>query len=117
MQEALIQIWRDLPAYRPHGSFRAWMLKVAPDNARKHYRKKRVQTVPPEVAAEVSGNAEGPTETVERAEESQRLRRALGLLTTDHREVLILRYYNEFTVPEIEMVPACREGTDPNRVR
>lgn len=28
VQEALIQIWRDLPSYRPFGSFRAWMLKI-----------------------------------------------------------------------------------------
>ena len=46
MQEALIQIWRDLRSYRPYGSFKAWMLKITLNKARKHYRKKRVQTVP-----------------------------------------------------------------------
>ena len=68
MQETLIQIWRDLRSYRPYGSFKAWMLKITLNKARKHYRKKRVQTVPLEMATEVSGNAEMPEETVEREE-------------------------------------------------
>ena len=45
-----------------------------------------------------------------------RLRQALDLLTTDHREVLILRYYNELTVPEIAKVLGCREGTIKSRL-
>ena len=116
MQEALIQIWRDLRSYRPYGSFRAWMLKITLNKARKHYRKKRVPTVPLETAIEVSGNAERPEETVEREEQTHRLRQALDLLTTDHREVLILRYYNELTVPEIAKVLGCREGTIKSRL-
>ena len=116
MQEALIQIWRDLRSYRPYGSFKAWMLKIMLNKARKHYRKKRVPTVPLETAIEVSGNAEWPEETVEREEQTHRLRQALDLLTTDHREVLILRYYNELTVPEIAKVLGCREGTIKSRL-
>ena len=116
MQEALIQIWRDLHSYRPYGSFKAWMLKITLNKARKHYRKKRVETVPLETATEVSGNAERPEEIVEREEQTHRLRQALDLLTTDHREVLILRYYNELTVPEIAKVLGCREGTIKSRL-
>ena len=116
MQEALIQIWRDLRSYRPYGSFKAWMLKIMLNKARKHYRKKRVQTVPLETAIEVSGNAERPEEIVEREEQTHHLRQALDLLTTDHREVLILRYYNELTVPEIAMALGCREGTIKSRL-
>ena len=28
MQEALVQVWRDLPSYRPIGSFKSWMLNT-----------------------------------------------------------------------------------------
>ena len=116
MQEALIQIWRDLRSYRPYGSFRAWMLKITLNKARKHYRKKRVQTVPLEDATEVRGNSEDPGEAAERGEQTQRLRQALDRLTSDHREVLILRYYNELTVPEIAKALGCREGTIKSRL-
>lgn len=116
MQEALIQVWRDLPSYRPFGSFRAWMLKITLNKARKHYRKKRVQTVPLETAVDVTGNADDPGVTVERGEQARRVRQALDLLAPNHREVLILRYYNELTVPEIAKVLGCREGTVKSRL-
>ena len=116
MQEALIQIWRDLPSYRPFGSFRAWMLKITLNKAMKHYRKKRVQTVPLETAVEVSGNAADPGVIIERWEQSRHVRQALDLLSPDHREVLILRYFNELTVPEIAKVLGCREGTVKSRL-
>ena len=116
MQEALIQIWKDLPSYRPYGSFRAWTLKILLNKARKHYRKKRVKTVPLEAATEVSGDADGPEDTIEREERMHHLRQALDLLTADHREVLILRYYNELTVPEIARALGCFEGTVKSRL-
>ena len=116
MQESLLQIWRDLPAYRPIGSFKAWMLKITLNKARKHYRKRRVQTVPLEAVAEVPGNADGLEEKAERGEQTHRIRQALELLTSDHREVLVLRYYNELTVPEIARVLGRREGTVKSRL-
>ena len=111
MQEALIQIWKDLPSYKPHGSFKAWTLKILLNKARKHYRKKRVETVPLEVATELSGDSDGLEEMVERLEQIHDLRRAFDLLSADHREVLILRYYNELTVPEIARTLGRFEGT------
>lgn len=116
MQETLIQIWKDLPSYKPYGSFKAWMLKILLNKARKHYRKKRVKTVPLETATEVSGDADGPEEMVEREEQAHRMRQALDQLTADHREVLILRYYNELTVPEIASALGRSEGTVKSRL-
>ena len=116
IQEALIQIWRDLPSYRPYGSFKAWMLKILLNKARKHYRKKQVDTVTLEAATEIQGEIDGPEETVERGEQARDLRQALYLLTTDHQEVLVLRFYNELTIPEIAMTLGCPEGTVKSRL-
>ncbi len=92
------------------------MLKIMLNKARKHYRKKQVHTVPLDTAVEVAGNAEGLEEAVEPGEQAHRLREALDQLTTHHREVLILRYYNELTVPEIARVLGCSEGTIKSRL-
>ncbi len=115
-QEALIRVWRDLPSYRRIGSFKSWMLRILVNSARKHYRKKRVPTVALESAMEVAENSEGLEDTVEREEEAHRLRQALEHLSSDHREALILRYYDELTVPEIARVMGCREGTVKSRL-
>lgn len=116
IQETVLQIWRDLPSYRPYGSFRAWTLKILLNKARKHYRKKRVNTVALEAAAEISGDTDGPEEIVERLEQTRDLKQALDQLTTDHREVLVLRFYNELTIPEIAMTLGCAQGTVKSRL-
>lgn len=116
VQEALVQVWRDLPSYRPYGSFKAWLVKILMNQARKHYRKKRVETVPLEEALHVPGNPDGPEERTVQKDEAQRLRQALEALSTDHREALILRYYAELTVPEIAKALGCREGTVKSRL-
>ena len=116
IQEALIQVWRDLPSYKPYGSFKAWTLTILLNKARKHYRKKRVDTVALEAANEISGESDGPEETFERVEQAHDLRQALDLLTNDHREVLVLRFYNELTIPEIAMTLGCAEGTVKSRL-
>lgn len=116
LQEALVQVWRDLPSYRHHGSFKAWMLKILLNKARKHYRKKQVDTVALEKAIEAPESSDGPEEILEREEEARLMRQALELLSPNHREVLVLRYYNDLTVPEIARVLACREGTIKSRL-
>ena len=116
MQEALIQIWRDMPSYRPIGSFKGWMMKILLNKARKYYRRREVETVALEVAVNVPGNDRTPQETMELEEEAQRMRQALERITTNHREVLILRYYGELTVPEIAKTLNLREGTVKSRL-
>ena len=116
MQEALIQIWRDLPSYRPFGSFKGWILTILLNKARKHYRGKWVETVALEAAADVPGNDQAPEEAAEREEDAQHMRQALERLKANHREVLVLRYYSELTVPEIAKALSLREGTVKSRL-
>ncbi len=116
LQEALVQVWRDLPSYKSHGSFKAWMLKILVNKAKKHYRRRQVETVALEEAIEAPEDSDGPEETLEREEEAHLLRLALERLSSNHREVLILRYYNDLTVPEMAKALACREGTIKSRL-
>ena len=110
VQEALIQVWRDLPSYRPFGNFRAWILKILLNKARKHYRKRTVETVELGAVADLPGNDRAPEDEAEREEDARRMRQALESLTANHREVLVLRYYSELTVPEIAKVLGVRKA-------
>ena len=116
VQEALVQTWRDLPSYRPQGSFKAWMVTILLNKARKHYRRIRVETVALEEAVEAPENSDGPEETMESEEEAHRLRLVIESLSSNHREALVLRYYNDLTVPEIAKVVDCRQGTIKSRL-
>ena len=116
VQETLVQVWRSLPSYRPSGSFRAWVLKILVNQSRRQYRRKRLETVPLDAAREMRSDEEGPHDAAQREEDHQQVRDALDGLSNDHREVLILRYFSELTVPEIAQALSCREGTVKSRL-
>jgi RNA polymerase sigma-70 factor (ECF subfamily) len=54
--------------------------------------------------------------TVIRHEEHRNLRQALEILPQEQREVVILRYYAELTIPEIALAIKQREGTIKSRL-
>ena len=116
VQETLVRVWRGLPSYKPRGSFRAWLIKILMNQARRQYRRKLTPTVPLAAAAEMPSNSESPDDAAQRQEQHEQVREALELLTNDHREVVILRYFSELTVPEIAQALSCREGTVKSRL-
>lgn len=116
VQEALFRIWRGLPSFRPGGSFKAWLVRILVNEVKQLYRKRRVQTAPLGEATALSGDPDGPAEAMLREEERHQLRQGLERLQEEHREVLILRYYADLTVPEIAKALGCREGTIKSRL-
>ena len=116
VQETLVQVWRGLPAYQPRGSFRAWLIKILVNQARRQYRRKLLPTVQLEAASEIGSEGDNPDDAAQRQEQRQQVRQALERLTNNHREVLILRYFSELTVPEIADALSCREGTVKSRL-
>jgi RNA polymerase sigma-70 factor (ECF subfamily) len=51
-----------------------------------------------------------------RNEDHQNLRRALELLPSEVREVIVLRYFSDLTIPEIAIVMGKPEGTIKSRL-
>jgi len=93
-------------------AFRAWMFAIARngviDESRKRVRR-RTEPLPAEVLAEIgpAGNAE---EDAMRAVAEARMHAALGPLTPDQRDVLLLRILGDLTVEEVAVVLGKRAG-------
>ena len=116
VQETLVHIWRGLPGYKPQGSFRAWMIAILMNQARRQYRRKRLPTVDISVAVNTPDEGRSPDDAAQQREQHDQIRSALELLSDDHREVLILRYFSELTVPETAVALGCQQGTVKSRI-
>jgi RNA polymerase sigma-70 factor (ECF subfamily) len=97
--------WRQIP-------FRAWIFRVATNEVRMHWRrKKRLKTV----GLQPDGNeyvAESPTlSSMEAAEEYRLLHKALLKLQVKYRTVIILRYFEGKAIAEICDITGKKEGT------
>ena len=116
MQEALIQMWKHLPSLRQGISLKAWLVRIVVNEVNRQGRKKRVQTVPLENAPEIADDCDDIETTIIRNETHQNLRRAVEMLPSDQREVVVLRYFSELTVPEVASVMGKQEGTIKSRL-
>jgi RNA polymerase sigma-70 factor (ECF subfamily) len=116
VQDSLIQMWKHIPSLRLRSSLKSWLMRIVVNEVNQQRRKKRLPTVPDEEIPEAGGDPD-ETETVVIGHERHRnIRRALEMLPDTQREMVILRYFSELTVPEIASVTGIREGTVKSRL-
>jgi RNA polymerase sigma-70 factor (ECF subfamily) len=124
-QEAWVKGWQRLAQFQGESSFGTWMTRIVInlclDQLRKH---KRQRTESIEEMSEESGGVErqmpvvtpNPTAGLERGELRQRIDRALGQLSHEHRTVLVLHEFEELEYKEIARVMGCSIGTVMSRL-
>jgi len=116
VQEALVNAWRGLPAFRPNGSFKAWLLRILINQVNQQLRKKRLPTTSLEEAVVTSEDPQRLEEEAIRNEQKRHINGALDRLQPSHKEVVVMKYYADLTVPEIARAVGCREGTVKSRL-
>src|SRR5678816_3615753 len=109
-QEAWVKAWQRLKQFQGDSRFLTWMTRIVInlclDKLRKQKRERAESIVNLE---EESGGVErlmptvtiNPTERLERGELRQRIDKALGQLSYEHRTVLILHEFEEMEYKEI----------------
>jgi RNA polymerase sigma-70 factor (ECF subfamily) len=110
-QQALIAIWRDIPQLRDPARFEAWSYRLLVRACYAEGRKSRAWAPnlrllsSDEPAADVLGSV------IDR----DRLDRAFGRLSFDHRTVIVLQHYLDLTLAEITEVLGIPKGTVASR--
>jgi RNA polymerase sigma-70 factor, ECF subfamily len=124
-QEAWVKGWQRLKQFQGESSFVTWMTRIVINLCLDYLRKqKRHRTESIEEMEEESGGVErqmptvtvNPTERLERAELRQRIDRALGQLSYEHRTVLILHEFEDLEYKEIAKRMQCSIGTVMSRL-
>ena len=95
--------------------FKPWLLRILVNAVLAQRRKRSVQTTPMD-ASGVAGSADNPAAVVEAQVERQQLQQAINGLTPEHRQVVVLRYFAELTVPEVARASGVNEGTVKSRL-
>jgi RNA polymerase sigma-70 factor (ECF subfamily) len=112
LQNALVDIWRELPKLRDPDRFEAWSYRVVV--RRCHSELRHAQRRPGAIELLPSHAAIGD----EQISVSQRdeLERAFTRLPVDQRAVLVLMYYRDLTIPEIASALDVSPGTVKSRL-
>jgi RNA polymerase sigma-70 factor (ECF subfamily) len=124
-QEAWVKAWQRLHQFQGEASFLTWMTRIVINLCLDQLRKqKRLRAESIEQLDEELGGVErqmpvvtpNPTERLERSELRERIDRALGQLSYEHRTVLVLHEFQELEYKEIAKKMGCSIGTVMSRL-
>ncbi len=114
-QETFLSAWKGIRSFRRGRPFKPWLMRILVNAVMAHRRRKTVETTPIE-GSDLESDAEDPEDLAESRSEQQALQRAIGELSPDHRQVVVLRYFADMTVPELARAAGLTEGTVKSRL-
>ena len=118
VQETFLGAFRRLRGFEGRSSVKTWLTRILVRQAARHHRRRSVRrTVPLDVEGRESGAGveTGPT-TAEDVTMRMDVEEALGALSTDHREVVVLREMQGMSYAEIAEVLDLPAGTVESRL-
>lgn len=126
--ETLVEAWRSLHRYNGACRFSTWLFSILLHRHQKALRRARSRPIPlaalpsaeadQRCQAQENLPAEGPSPADEamRREAANKLRQAVETLPEKHQRVILLRFFEDATLPEIAAVLGCSVGTVKSRL-
>ncbi len=115
VQETILKMWQHISSLRDYSRVKPWLMQILVNEVKHQFRKKRVTTVPLEQATELTDDYNADQILIN-SENHHALRRALLTLPPEQKEVVVLRYFADLTIPEIAAATSIREGTVKSRI-
>jgi RNA polymerase sigma-70 factor (ECF subfamily) len=114
-QDVWLTLCRQLPRLRAPEAFRVWLYQIAHDRVvsmlrRQARQEQRCEPLAGEPVAEDSGD------TWETAEQAELIHHSLEALSSEHREILVLRFLEDLSLEEIAEALRLPVGTVKSRL-
>ena len=118
VQNVFVRMLKYRKTYTGEGSFAAWMFRMARNVNYDYHKKVNREGVASGVAPEDtnSGSEDSLNETMEQQGNAFLVKKALNLLPTEKKEILLLSKYRELKFHEIGEILGCTEGAAKVRV-
>ncbi len=116
-QDAFLAAWRGLPAFRGDSRFSSWLYRLTTNAAIDFLRREKhhLGNLPLEEAPE-RPDPQQPELLAEQREQQEALQRALDQLSSEHRQVLLLRVVQQLSYDEIAQALSLESGTVKSRI-
>lgn len=112
-QDVFIKMVANLSKYKPRAPFKSWLFTIASNHLKNYYR---TLSRHPE-SVELSEEALVTESLTEQVEVGRDLQTALAHLPAKQKEVVILRYYYDFSIKDIAKITGALEITVKARIR
>ncbi len=127
-QEVFIKAWQALPRFEAKARFSTWLYRIAHNVVYDWTRKRKIESAGEfndglfereridSASTTTPSGGESPDETMARGELRDQIAAALGHLSPEHREVVLLKDVQGLSYKEIAEVMACSMGTVMSRL-
>ena len=116
LSETMLDVWRQAGRFEGKSSVTTWLFSIGHHKAVSRLRRMRELALDEEVAANIEDSGPTPDMLASDKDMSRLLARLIECLSLDHREILQLAYYQEFSVQEIAEVLDLPENTVKTRM-
>ena len=117
LQEVMVIVWQKAHTFQRTGQAARWIFGIAHHQAFKALRRDTTVTfLELEAAADLSDGTPGPEADIVRQATCEEIAHALTCLTPEHREVLELAFFQDFSSKEIAEIVNIPLGTVKSRL-
>lgn len=121
-QDAMLRFFTSLDRFQPERPVLPWLFRIVHNRVRdlqRQRRRRRVDSLDSfleDTGIEPVSGRPGPEELTQRRQLQRRIWQALGTLSSKHREILILRDYQDLAYADIASVLGIPKGTVMSRL-
>ena len=128
VSETLVEAWKSLPRYNQTCRLSTWLYAILLNRHRKSVRRARCRPIPlawlPFFQAQEAHDQQAnlpspnasPADVLEQNETTARIRQCIEKLPEKHREVILLRFFEDASLPDMAAVLGCSTGTVKSRL-
>ena len=116
VSEVFLDVWRQAVGFKGKSRVSTWILAIARYKALSALRRRSDEQLDDCTATAIADPADDPGMMAERQDRSRIVRKCLSQLSTTHREMLDLVYYQEKSVEEVAQIIGVPCGTVKTRM-
>jgi RNA polymerase sigma-70 factor (ECF subfamily) len=116
ISDVFLDVWRQAGRFEKRSAVSTWLLAIARFKALSALRRKPDEELDEEAAAAIEDPADNPAVTLDKKDKSAEIRKCLGGLSAEHREIIDLVYYHEKSVEEVAEIVGIPENTVKTRM-
>jgi RNA polymerase sigma-70 factor (ECF subfamily) len=116
LQDVMLAAWENAANFRGDSKVRTWLLVIARNRALNAIRRRTPTLVELDDNITSYDDDTSPLERVQRQFRGQALRKAIDTLPAQHKEILVLVFYQGLSGAEVAQVLGISEGTVKSRL-
>ena len=116
ISEVFLDVWRQAGRFEGRSQVSTWLLAIARFKALSVLRRKPEHELDEETAEAIEDTSDTPDVVLEKKQKADVIRKSLGGLSAEHREIIDLVYYHEKSVEEVAEIVGIPEATVKTRM-